>query len=262
MTLLAEPPSASPSLNDSSAADFDFSALGEATEAEPVGDTPSTDQTPDTKFCPTCNEPIYREPGSRGRMPKYHPACRPSAMGRVRDAVGSASKRQVVGDAKKGREADEVIAFVKPKFVQGATALMLFDQYDGFVIMTAIPAICENLHGILVSHDAFRKQMLQAKGGGSILGLVIAMAIPVAAICAHHGLIPSARVADIVRNLPIMLHKISLRMKQGESAMQDMMDRVANKVVEEEDLKARAKQNGAGNAAPTPDPDEYLRTAA
>lgn len=258
MTLVTEAPNGSPSLNDSSAADFDFSALGEATEAEPE----SSDRTPDTKICPTCDKSIYRVPGSRGRMPRFHPECRPSAMGRLKDAVGGTTRRSPTADAKKGREADEVIAFVKPKFVQGATALMLFDHYDGFVMMTAIPGICDNLHGILVAHDGFRKQMLQAKGGGSILGLVVALAIPVAAICAHHGLIPSTRVAEIVRNLPIMLHKISLRMKQGEGAMNDMMDRVANQVVEEEEEKARDKQRDANQSAATPDPDAYLRTAA
>src|SRR5262245_59743438 len=34
------------------------------------------------KPCPTCGEPIIREPGARGRAPKYHPECRPSAQGR------------------------------------------------------------------------------------------------------------------------------------------------------------------------------------
>lgn len=29
--------------------------------------------------CETCNKVIIREPGKRGRMPKYHPECRPSA---------------------------------------------------------------------------------------------------------------------------------------------------------------------------------------
>jgi hypothetical protein len=152
---------------------------------------------------------------------------------------------------------------VKPKLVQGATAVMLFDQYDGFVAMTAIGPICENLHGLLVKYDGFRKSMLEAKTGGSVLGLIIALAIPVAAICAHHGLIPSTRIAGIMQNLPIMLHKISMRMKQGEEAMNDMMQRVTEKIVEEEEAKqAGAKRGDATDSAPSSDPDGYLRTAA
>lgn len=138
---------------------------------------------------------------------------------------------------------------------------MLFNQYDGFVFMTAIPSICENLHGILVAHDGFRAQMLLAKGGGSILGLVIALAIPVAAICSNHGLIPSAKAAEIIKNLPIMLHKISIRLKEGEASMNDMMTRVADQVVKNEEAK-KGEANGSPDNAETPDPDAYLRAAA
>jgi hypothetical protein len=140
---------------------------------------------------------------------------------------------------------------------------MLFDQFDGFVIMTAIPGICENLHGILVSHDGFRKQMLLAKSGGSIFGLIVTLAIPVAAICANHGLIPSARIADILKNVPLMLHKISIRMREGEASMADMMNRVADKVMEEEEKKRAANVPGnTGTPTEQSDVPDYLRTSA
>lgn len=245
MTLLSEPSAAS--ANDSSAfdgsAEFDFSSLSAptviASGEDSDGSLPdSTDRTSDAKICPTCGEPVFKQPGSRGRSPKYHPDCRPSAARRVSDSVFSGAKPRTA-DKKKQAEADEVIVFVKSKLAMTCTGLMLVDQYVGMVWMMAVPGICENLHGLLVTHDDFRRTMLSAKSGGSWLGLIISLLIPIGATAAHYGFIPQSKIQEIAKNLPIMLYKISQRMKEGNMAMDEMMSRVAEQA---------AKQNGGGNA--------------
>lgn len=235
MTLLSESPSANAS-SDSELAetpDWDFSSLPDATV---VDEPESTDKTPESKLCPTCSEPIYREPGSRGRMPKYHPDCRPSTSTRVKNVFGT-DPRPRSADRKKQAEADEVIAFVKAKLATSCTALLLVDQYTGMVWMMAVPGICDNLHGILVANDSFRRQMLAAKGGGSWIGLAISLLIPIAATCARFGLLPNGRIQEIAKNLPIMLHKISQRMKQGDAAMNDMLNRINEQAMREQNEK-------------------------
>jgi hypothetical protein len=184
-------------------------------------------------------------------MPKYHPDCRPSATTRVRSAFTSDPKPRAA-DRKKQAEADEVISFVKPKLATSCTALLLVDQYTGMVWMMAVPGICDNLHGILVANDSFRRQMLAAKGGGSWVGLAISLAIPIAATCARFGLLPQGRIQEIAKNLPLMLHKISQRMKQGDEAMNDMMDRINNQAAREAEGNG-GTENVSGHSE-TPEP--------
>jgi hypothetical protein len=202
--------------------DSDFSALDGATDAP----EPQEDKTPDTKTCPTCKEEIFRAPGSRGRLPKYHPDCRPS----VGERVTGATKRVGRND-KASKEADEAVELVKKAMIKGAMGLAMIDHYDGFVVMTAIPGVCENLHGVLVAHDGLRKDMLALKSGGSIAGLIFSCLMMALPIAAHHGLIPQSRIAEMLTNMPIVLHKISKRMKEGEAALADMMDRAANEML-------------------------------
>lgn len=231
MTLAPER-SDGPSLNVSSVSDWDFSALGSAEDNGVTLDEPetSTDATPEKKVCPTCGENIVRLPGMRGRLPKYHPACKPSASRRVTDSLTGGTRRPGA-NAKAQREADEVILMVKKKMIQGAIALTIIDKYSGFVIMSMTPQFCENLHGVLVRYDSFRKDALAMKSGGSIFGLILAALMILIPIAAHHGLIPGAKLREMLTNMPITMFKLAQRMKEGEEALTQMMERAANEML-------------------------------
>jgi len=92
------------------AADLDFSAP--AIIAPPVDesnpeaewiDPEASEEIPDGPSCGTCGKVIIREPGKRGRMPKYHPECRPSAKKTTRRKT---TKKQVgVPDYEEGLNA-------------------------------------------------------------------------------------------------------------------------------------------------------------
>jgi uncharacterized protein YacL len=131
---------------------------------------------------------------------------------------------------------------LKKHMVRGAMGAMLIDQYDGFVIMTAIPGICENIRGILIRKEKWRKEVLALQTGGSIIGLVIAIIMVALPILAHHGLVPQSKLRQMLHDMPVVLFKISQRMKQGEQAMNEMMERVAA-----EALKPEKPKEGDGN---------------
>lgn len=240
-----------PLLNDSLASEWDFSALGdpEASEAPPPEPEPeSSDVKPETNVCPTCGDNIVRLPGMRGRLPKYHPSCKPSATRRASDSLGISVRKG--GNAKAEREASEVIVMVKKQLIQGAIALSIVDKYSGFVIMSMTPRLCENLHGVLVRYDSFRRDALAMKSGGSVFGLVLAVLMMLIPIAAHHGLIPGAKLRQLLENMPVTMFKLAQRMKEGEEALSQMMDRVANEMLRPKH-DAAATQDGGG-AAPTP----------
>lgn len=235
MTLAPE--RSAPLLNDSSDSDFDFSALPDVEVSEAPPEEPeSEDVTPETKVCPTCEQSIVRMPGMRGRLPKYHPQCKPSN-------TRNATSTRKGPNTKAVREADEVIAMLKPKMMQGAIALAIVDKYDGFVFMSMTPQFCDNLRGVLIKYDKLRADALNIKTGGSILGLIITGLMMILPMLAHHGLIPGAKIREILTNMPVMIFKLAQRMKEGEQALSEMMDRVATEMLRQNNA-ATAAQNG------------------
>lgn len=246
MTLL-ESPSPNDSLADAPVADYDFSALAEAEVDDTADDTSvSADRSPEEKVCPVCDLPIIRDPSWK-RMRKYHDECRPSTVtGRTPSANVSGPR-----GTKAEREADECVVMLKKQLVRGAMFAMMADPYDGFVIMTGIPGICENIRGILIAHDKWRKDALALKTGGSVLGLVVSLFLLVLPILAHHSLIPSVKLRQMLQDMPVILFKVSQRMKEGEAAMNDMMERVAAQALKPQPPK-NGGANGSTNTAPFP----------
>lgn len=232
--------------SDAETAEYDFSSLDEAAASPPPENDASEDITPETNVCPTCDLPVVRQPGQRGKLAKYHLDCKPSTARRL---TGTTSRKTTGANTKASREADECIAMVKSAMIKGAMGLAIVDKYDGFVVMTAIPNVCSNLHGILVRYDSFRKDVLAMKSGGSIFGLIISILMLALPIAAHHGIIPSARLQQMLTQMPVMMFKIAQRMKEGEQALSDMMDRVANEMLRPENGGTNAASNGQ---SPTP----------
>lgn len=223
-------------LSEASQTSFSASDFADLPEATPSVDLPpapeeSGDTRPDTKYCPTCDKPIIREPGSRGRMPKFHPECRPSTLNRVTGGTSRVSKTR---SGKAAAEADECVALFKSGMVKAAMGIAMVDRYDGFVIMSALPEACTNLHGVLMAHEKFRKDILAMRTGGSLFGLFLSFLMMGAPIAAHHGLIPSSKVAELLVNVPVTMYKIRKQMAEGEAALTTMMAEAANGVVPRE----------------------------
>lgn len=165
--------------------------------------------------CPACGLPVVREPGAKGRTPKFHPDCKP---------VRSTGTRGVSGRAgKAAAEADECVEQFKKGVVKGCIILSMVDRFSAFTIMANLNQVCDNLHAILVRYDKFRKEWLAMKGGGSWIGLFIALVSIVLPIAAHHGLIPSKKLAQVLANMPMTMFSIQQKLKDGEENLTKLM---------------------------------------
>lgn len=238
------------------------SALGESASwdnlppAEPVTLPEAPQDKPDATgdaakpapgICAACGDPIVREPGARGRMPKYHPDCKPT---RVASQVSTGVTRGR-GAAKAEAEATECVAAFQSLVTKSAVMLSVVDRYDAFCVMVALPQISENLRGVLVRYDKLRKEMLAMQTGGSIFGLGLAVLMMALPMCAHHGILGKGQTAKLLLEMPFTLLRIQERLKEGSAALTKMMEEQlraaaeANRRQQEETRAAKAAQNGS-----------------
>jgi hypothetical protein len=134
----------------------------------------------------------------------------------------------------------------KSAMVKLAMALSIVDKYDGFCVLANLPSASENLKGVLIAHDKLRADFLAMKSGGSIFGFAMSQLMMIVPIVAHHGFIPNERIAELLVNLPLTLFRIQQKMKEGESALTDMMADFANGTLAKQQPQRReASPNGS-----------------
>lgn len=192
---------------------------GDLPESEPVILPTAPEQTPDKvpgtgPTCQACGEEIVRRPGSRGRMPKFHPDCRPKG-------ATASIRNERVGKAQS--EADEIIVTVRGALMKFAIMVAIVDRYDAFVIMVNSKSLADNLRATLIRYPNIRKQLLDAKGTGSLFGLAATFLMTVLPIAAHHGLLPFKTLAPILINAPKSLYAIQQKLEQGEASLIEVM---------------------------------------
>jgi len=157
--------------------------LGESEGVVPPRDTAPRSGPP---VCEECGEEIAYS--GRGRRPKYHPEHRPNQR-----TSHSAGTKRVAGSPKNKAERESAQIAESMLKALNKTALLVgtLDAFDGFAIAAGSPSLCSQTEGVLVRHDKFREDLLNAKAGGSIIGLVVAALTIALPILAHHGLIPA-----------------------------------------------------------------------
>lgn len=205
-------------------------------EAEPVAELPEPiAQTPDQVdasdlpkgHCQACGDFIVREPGARGRAPKYHPDCRPLR------AATSASASSKSGRASKAEaEADQVIVWFQQRVTQAAIMISVVDRFDAFCVMASLPGFSESLKGVLVKYDWMRRDMLAAKTGGSLFGLALSGLMMLLPMAAHHGLLGKGQAAQMLMQMPFTLLRLHERLKEGSEALTKMMAEQLQKAAE------------------------------
>lgn len=239
MTTLAEPTSLS---SKESLAGDQWAQLAPAELPPDLAPATSRPDAPEPGTCATCGDVIIREPGARGRTPKYHPDCRPTSKSLSTSSGGSASGRSTKVD----KEAAEALAGFEGMVVKAAMMLSMVDKYDAFVVMVGWQQVKPNLLAVLKKYPGFRKEVLTWKDGGSIAGLVIAILMIILPIAAHHGIIPSSTVAKVLLNAPMTLHKIQQKLAEGTAGLTKLMEeQLAETKKVAEEAKERAAANGA-----------------
>lgn len=236
----------SPSPNVSSE-DSDWTDLPEAESLPDLAPPSATAVDPPLPgACSVCGDVIVREPGSRGRLPKYHPQCRPLKSTSSATPSAATSRRNSKAEA----EATECVAVFQQAVIKAAIMLSVIDRFDAFCLMVALPNICENLKGILIRYDSLRQDMLGMKTGGSIIGFVLAVGMLLLPVSAHHGLLGRGKTAQLLLEMPFTLLKIQQRLKEGSEALTKLMEEqlreaaAANRRQAEEAAKVRAAHNG------------------
>ncbi len=171
---------------------------------------------PPVNTCPECGEEVTRVPGSRGRLPKYHPECRPS--GRKSSSVTGTGRVVRVGKAEQiaAEQTEMVLERVRRALTKGVILLSLVEPYDAFVIRVNTPEIIDNLRPLLMRFEKLRAFAIGADTGGSAFGLILALLTTALPIAAHHGLIPSKKVAQIMLQIPAMMMRLQERLAEGD----------------------------------------------
>ncbi len=237
---------------------WDGAELPDAVESDelPPDPIPNDDTriiNPSAGHCPECGLEIIREPGQRGRLPKYHPECKPTGK---RASVSGGGNVIRVSKAKQD-VADQVEVFLEDlrrKLLKATMLLSVVDPYDAFVLHVNTPDLLDNLRAILMRYDWARKAAGIASTGGSVVGFVIALATTVLPIMAHHNLIPVKRVSAFLLNIPSMMLRMQQIAASGddtdvtETLLQKMQQRM--RAQQEEEMRRRREQEAPVSASP------------
>ena len=176
----------------------------------------STDTVPDGKICEVCNKPIIRQPGQRGRLPRYHPECKATPTRSPKSKSGE-------GRSKAEREADYLAEKFRESLNKTAVMVGIFDTFDGFAIVSQSKPLSENFRTMMVSFDRLRKPLVEGSGGAGVGGFVFAALAVALPIMAHHGLIPATiggkPLGEFLEKLPKFLHRLQTEAEKAEAEL-------------------------------------------
>lgn len=212
---------------------------------EPIQDVPDKTEIlhPAAKVCPVCENEITREPGTRGRLPKYHPECKPEPTRRTSTAGSTRTSTRSVRATKAEEVAlaqtEYVIGRLAGAFRKAVMLMALVDPYDAMVISIGAPEVLENLHPVLMRYGKLREAASGVTTGGSILGLAIAIITMVLPMAAHHKFIPHRRVAQFILNVPVIMFQMQKSMAENEG---DPTEELMNRVMADAERTAQQRQ--------------------
>jgi hypothetical protein len=197
--------------------------------------------TPEPGICQVCGEVIERAPGARGRLPKYHPQCRPTKQAGA--APQRTTRRATAHEAKREYEADLAIDTIQPYVYQLAMGLSLIDQFDSYTILAGWPGVRDNLRGLMIRYDWLRTEVLAISTGGSILGFVLSLLMIGLPIAAHHKIIRGKMIGPMLERAPFMLSKMQERMAEGPDSVKGFLE--TQLIDKMRTAQQTAAQNGA-----------------
>ena len=199
----------------------------ELVDTGPLDKTEIINPPPNT--CPKCSEAIIREPGTRGRLPKYHVECRPSpkSSSESKPRVYRVSKQeQQVAD-----DVERIIEQARKGLAKVVALISLADPYDALVLHVNAADLLDNLRSVVMRYEWARNTATVTSTGGSLFGLVIAVFTTVLPIASHHGLIPSKKVSQILLNVPMFMLRLQQRLAESDDGA--MTDELLKRVTEE-----------------------------
>lgn len=196
--------------------------------AEPVeadNDTPNDTPPRKVRTCDVCG--VELDYSGRGKPPTK---C---AEHKRQPSTGTRTGRR---NSKAANEAAEIAARLDKTLSKAAIMVAPFDIYDASAIVAMKPPVIEQFEGVLETHDAWRAYLKDARAAGSVVGLVLAVALGVSPILAHHNMIPNKvgrfPIGDALLQLPTLMQKLNAAAEQGESFLTAYLAEQARKAEE------------------------------
>lgn len=208
---------------------------------EPVVLPPdSTDLiNPPEKTCKGCGEEIVREPGKKGRLPAYHPACKPDRGSTV---SGTRPVRVVAKDRAVAEQVEQTLTLIDAKLSKAIMLLALVEPYDAFVLHVNKAELLENMRPVLTRFSWMREGADTVSTAAAIFSLGITVVTTVLPIAAHHKLIPSKAVAKLLVGIPFILKKMQDSMEtNGEDVTQTLLSRIREQQARQNEAAMRAQ---------------------
>ena len=226
-----------------SSLDDEWAGLPDAVATTPQQPDDTTLLNAASNVCPVCGDVVERVPGSRGRLPKYHPECRPTKSTRSSSPrtlkVSKAEEQAAI-------ETERILEHLASRLTKAVMLLAIVEPYDALVLRIGTPDLLDNLRPVLMRYDKLRAFAGATDTGGSVFGLVMAIASIALPIAAHHKLIPSKRVAQFLLQAPMFMLSIQKRMADGneETLTDDLMKLTQEKerIKREAHMRARTAE--------------------
>jgi len=193
---------------------------------------------PPENVCPVCTEEIVREPGKKGRLPKYHPECKPVKGSAT---TGARAVRVAAKDRAIAEEVEATLAQVESKIRGAVMMLAVVEPYDAFVLYVNMPKLLDNLRPILMRYPGLRQQAGTVSTAAAIFGLVITVLTILLPMAAHHGLIPSKKIAKILAAVPMFMKQMNDVMDSGIDVADMLMSRIREQQAKKTEAARRAQ---------------------
>lgn len=197
---------------------------------------------PPKNACAGCGEEIIRVPGSKGRLPKYHPECKPERGSRA--PAGQRAIRVSKAEQVAAEEVEAALENARRGLLKLVVFLSLADPYDALVINVNSKDFLDNLRPVLMRFPALRKGASDATTIGSVFGLALTVITTVLPIMAHHNLIPKGKISQILLGLPMTMVKMQERMSRADNSedlSQELLYRVAEETKRATEARMKAK---------------------
>lgn len=141
-------------------------------------------------------------------------------------------------------EAKAIVERLDRGIGKAAVIVAPFDVYDGMALFAMKNPVVEQAEAVLVTHDGWRLWLKDAGEKGSVAGLALAIALGLAPIAAHHGLIPARvgpfPIGEALTMLPSIIIRLSAAAEQGDDVLREYLAR----------MDAKAKETAADKARP------------
>lgn len=157
--------------------DDDLKALKQELKNAQSSEEDVSPNTTDPRTCPVCGKSFSSETGTKRHMTMTH-------------GIASASPSGDKAPKRRKRAGKDLTPPLTDLFTSMGTITMMFDHFDGTVIVAGAPELAESLNRLAADNPKVRRALEGMVQGSSTGSLIVAVAAIVFPIAQNHGLFP------------------------------------------------------------------------